>query len=925
MTVRHLFSFVFVILTAVLLSSCGGGGGGGGGGGSVRPAIVMPQTPAPVNVSFETDVQDATLEEATDSDKRGERAKDGDGQDVDTNTDVVVRDATPPSSSVASSGGLAAFRLPDGGCKVIDNGVYENYLVSYRQGKDGELDCESSCEGTRRAVVTQGYRILLCVTAAEANKESLVFKAGECKGGKVVQFDTLGCQAESDCRTSGYKVVSDACVAKVGTDCTDAQGFENGKCVTASTAKHCTDRGAFVLNQATTGCQTSGACEGEGYKVESNACVAKVGTDCTDAQGFENGKCVMASTAKHCTDRGAFILNKATTGCQTSGACEGEGYKVVSNACVAKVGTDCTDAQGFENGKCVMASTAKHCTDRGAFVLNQATTGCQTESDCTTAGYRVVSGACVAQAGADCTGTQGFEAGKCITATTGQHCQNRGDFVLNIMADEGCQSSAECTGAGYKVVSGACVASEASDCTNEQGFEAGKCITASTTKHCTDRGAFILNKATTGCQTARACTRLGYKVESGACVAQVASDCTGEQGFEAGKCITASTTKHCTDRGAFILNRAMTGCQTARTCTRLGYKVVLNACVDKVASDCTSEQGFESGRCITATTGQHCQNRGDFVLNIMADEGCQSSAECTTSGYKVESGACVAQASGDCTGTQGFDDGKCITATMGEHCANRGDFALNMMTDEGCQSSTECTDAGYKIVSGACVAKVGRDCTGEQGFAGGRCITASTVQHCRARGGSFLLNRATTGCELASDCTGAGYKIVSNACVVSVAGDCTGRQGFAGGRCITASTVKHCTDRGAFVLNQATTGCQTESDCTTAGYKVVSNACVASVAGDCTGEQGFHAGRCVATPQDARHCQAVGKVLQLDIEGCTPATACTDAGHFVTNSTCIAQSARSCTGEQGFHDGKCVAVSAGCNPLSSGRQGAQVS
>ena len=559
---RYLVSFIFVSLTAVLLSSCGGGGGGGDG---ARPSA--PPVPVSVGVSFETHVQDATLETTTDT--IDERAKRADGSTlVETHIDVVVTDDDVPSSGL-SSGGLAGFVLPQGGCKVIEKGVYANYLVSYRQGIDGELECLPSCSGVSRAVVTQGYRILLCVTADEGTAGSLVFKAGECKGGKVVQFDKRGCQAESDCATSGYKVDLGACVAKVGTDCTGTQGLEDGKCITASTAKHCTDRGAFVLNQATTGCQTSGACEGEGYKVVSDACVAKVGTDCTGAQGLEDGKCITASTAKHCTDRGAFVLNQATTGCQTSGACEGEGYKVVSDACVAKVGTDCTGEQGFESGKCVAATTAKHCTDRGAFILNKAKTGCQTA---TARARDKVESVLVWLRWERIAWATWLSSRACVMASTVKHCTDRGAFILN-KAKTGCQtertSRARVTRSSRmlvwlrweRIAWGTWLASRA----RCYGFNG---------KDCTDRGAFILNKATTGSDRKRLHDFRLQGFESNACVAKVAGGLHGRAlGFESGKCITATTAKHCTDRGAFVLNQATTGCQTESDCTTSGYKV----------------------------------------------------------------------------------------------------------------------------------------------------------------------------------------------------------------------------------------------------------------------------------------------------------------------------------------------------------------
>ena len=532
---RSLVSFIFVSLTAVLLSSCGGGGGGGGDGARPSPVDV-------VDVYFEEDIQGEMLKTATDT--INDRAKDANGDEVDPDKEVVVRDVGLQSSRSLSDG-LVGFALPLGGCTVISNGRYTNYLTSYRQGTEGELDCLPSCSGVSRAVVTQGYRILLCVAAAEDTADSLVFEAGECKGDKVVQFDKRGCQTSRACMTSGYKVESDACVAKVSSDCNSGeQGFHAGKCVaTPQDATQCQAVGK-VLQFDTRGCQPSGACTTSGYKVVSdNTCVAKEESDCNSGeQGFANGKCVaMPQDAGHCQAVGK-VLQFDTEGCESARACKTSGYKVESGACVASSRRDCTgEEQGFDSsaGKCVaMPQDAGQCQAVGK-VLQFDMEGCESARACKTSGYKVESGACVASSRRDCTGEeQGFDssAGKCVAQpTNAQQCGTLGRVLQ--LDGEGCQTIKSCTKEGYKIGALMCVPSTKGDCRGRQGFDSdsGQCITATTAKHCTDRGAFVLNKAMTGCQTVKACTRTGYKAKSGACVAKVGTDCTGDTRFRVGQ------------------------------------------------------------------------------------------------------------------------------------------------------------------------------------------------------------------------------------------------------------------------------------------------------------------------------------------------------------------------------------------------------
>ncbi|MBC6445173.1 MAG: hypothetical protein GDA50_07085 [Alphaproteobacteria bacterium GM202ARS2] len=153
---KHLALICGVVLQ---VAACGGGGGGDGGGGGGPPAtptpgVVVRPAPEPVSIAFAADVQSADLEEAVTSDRLNTRAKDANDDDVGTDIDVVVRDETVPLPSDQRLGGLVGFALPPGGCRVINNGLYDNYLVSHRHG-GGELGCEKSCSGSGVVTATK--------------------------------------------------------------------------------------------------------------------------------------------------------------------------------------------------------------------------------------------------------------------------------------------------------------------------------------------------------------------------------------------------------------------------------------------------------------------------------------------------------------------------------------------------------------------------------------------------------------------------------------------------------------------------------------------------------------------------------------------------------------------------------------------------
>ena len=313
-----------------------------------------------------------------------------------------------------------------------------------------------------------------------------------------------------------------------------------------------------------------------------------------------------------------------------------------------------------------------------------------------------------------------------------------------------------------------------------------------------------------------------------------------------------------------------------------GYKILL--CVQSAE---LSRQRLE----IRATD---C--KGGKVLQFDA-RGCQTSGACTTSGYKVRRNTCVAKVPRDCRrGEQGFHAGKCVANPQdATHCQAVG--KVLQFDTQGCEQARACKIEGYKIRRNACVAKVARDCRrGKQGFHAGKCVAnPQDATHCQAA--KKVLQFDTQGCEQARACETSGYKVKRHACVAKVGKDCRrGKQGFHAGKCVAnPQDATHC-QAVKKVLQFDTEGCQRARACRRSGYKVKSGACVAKVPKDCRrGKQGFHAGKCVANPQDATHCQAAKKVLQFDTEGCQRARACRRSGYKVKSGACVASVADSDT------------------------------
>ncbi|MBC6497210.1 MAG: hypothetical protein GDA54_02670, partial [Alphaproteobacteria bacterium GM7ARS4] len=676
-----------------------------------------------------------------------------------------------------------------------------------------------------------------------------------------------GCERQSACEGLGYRIVASACVANLATNCTGSQGFTMGRCIAPTSASHCANRAGatYVYNIGEDGCERQSACEGQGRKVSSHACVASEAHDCVGMQGFENGRCIAPSTATHCVARG-LVLNVEGNGCILSTVCEGAGHQLGKEGHV---------------GRCVLASLpqvnchaddeesvpSKVCADifKGRCILvNQVLArdrkSCDKGDECKAQGYKVLDNACVAKAAGDCTGTQGFADGKCIMARQASHCVPRG-LVLNKMSD-GCEANTACEGQGYKVSDNACVAKAAGDCTGTQGFADGKCIMARQVSHCVPRG-FVLNKMGDGCEANTACEGQGYKVVDNVCVAKAVGDCTGTQGFTNGRCIIARQVSHCVPRG-LVLNKMGDGCEANTACEGQGYKVVDNACVASQPRDCRHHQGFDDGKCITPSKVAHCKAYGDgtgakFVLSIEGNK-CQTPRECQSKGYRPQGYTCVRATLSYCVSYRnlGFDvdKGTCIVPQKTADCQHEPGFVVTRL-GSGCQTESDCLDEGYKITNGICVVKTGQDCATMEGLRRGKCVAPRVAQDCVNKGNGFILNRQGSGCQTNETCVGDGYKAHEGACVDNVAADCSGHDGFTAGRCIAPTQASHCTPRQR-VLNKVGDGCIKQSACEKAGYKVDAHVCVAQNASDCQSSHGFDKGRCISKPS-AEHCQNVGR------------------------------------------------------------------
>ncbi|MBC6498061.1 MAG: hypothetical protein GDA54_07095, partial [Alphaproteobacteria bacterium GM7ARS4] len=434
-----------------------------------------------------------------------QRAVEQYGNEMDTNTSIIVSDVTQGVTTQGDyTGDASLLALPSTGCTLVAHGHYVNYLGSYRHETPGEFDCLSSCPKSRRAsMLLDGMRVLLCVGTDEIAAGRFLF---------------------------------------LESDCAHRQGFHGGQCITPTEARHCQVR-QRVLNRFGNACQFHSACEDEGHRVVSHTCQARTADACMGNEGFESGVCVDSANAQQCANRGAFVLAfDGSKGCVASSACADEGYRIVAHACVANLATNCTGSQGFTMGRCIAPTSASHCASRGGdtYVYTIGEDGCERQSACEGLGYRIVESACVANLATNCTGSQGFTMGRCVAPTSASHCANRGGdtYVYNI-GEDGCERQSACEGLGYRIVAHACVANLATNCTGSQGFTMGRCITPTSASHCANRGGdtYVYSIGEDGCERQSACEGLGYRIVESACVANLATNCTGSQGFTMGRCV----------------------------------------------------------------------------------------------------------------------------------------------------------------------------------------------------------------------------------------------------------------------------------------------------------------------------------------------------------------------------------------------------
>ncbi|MBC6496699.1 MAG: hypothetical protein GDA54_00005, partial [Alphaproteobacteria bacterium GM7ARS4] len=366
------------------------------------------------------------------------------------------------------------------------------------------------------------------------------------------------------------------------------------------------------------------------------------------------------------------------------------------------------------------------------------------------------------------------------------------------------------------------------------------------------------------CISRATCAARNYRRVAGDCVRYQEDECASEQGFYQGKCVTPRLLAHCAIRG-LVLNPGANRCDmgsSIRCPTGQLYHTARRQCVNARGDPMTCLSygfGHSTGRgvamCSAMPDAIQCDNSGgvlDSVSGSTTNGQCIiATTACTDVGYQAKDMRCVASVAGDCAGTQGFDNGKCVTPTLPLQCANRERtpstfFVLNV-TGNGCETHSACADAGYRIDNFACKAYEAGDCTGTQGFDNGRCVTPTLPTQCahRERTASdvfFVLNMMGNGCQTNTSCANAGYRVDNFTCKASRAEDCLGSEGFNGvDKCLVApSTVAHCTNRGAYILNVTQDGCVMSDNCGTGNVvNLAGDACIVRLTNaDCDSRSG---------------------------------------------------------------------------------------
>ena len=511
-------------------------------------------------------------------------------------------------------------------------------------------ECKADCGSTKFYDSETGS----CVTSDLANcgmkgyqcaSQIQNWNAGECLN-NICKVTTC---------TQGYKPSSDnkSCVS----DCTIGQHYDSNlaKCVAddtsncGATGHSCSEE---IKNSKTVACN-AGKCSvsecNSGYTKTNNMCVSS----CTDTQYYDStsGSCQNSNT-DNCGQKGykcsEKVSNWNTGTCQNNacvvGTCK-NGFQVIGTECRANCGAN----QYYDNstGSC-QTSNLQNCGMKGydcsaisGWTAGTCTSNVCTASSCTTPGYHLKQGKCIADSNLECgTGLTNCSAtGKvCIAgACELNNCSNNqtlcstqsGKACVNINGND----VNNCGGCGFRCADYKPLNTTVSSC------DAGVCKYA-----CTGDGFVNISNSTTasGIQCVNAnsdnnhCGATGPQNTGERCENGVCSNKTCQTNC-VGTTLCGST---CVD-----INNDPNHCGTCQTqCTTSGNHVDFGACINKVCRLSCLDGYYPNGdntACVECTGNSHCSsnNHGHKCVNNAC--GCEDSNDCPDT-YTCNNGTCEA-------------------------------------------------------------------------------------------------------------------------------------------------------------------------------------------------------------------------------------------------------------------------------------------
>ena len=346
----------------------------------------------------------------------------------------------------------------------------------------------------------------------------------------------------------------------------------------------------------------------------------------------------------------------------------------------------------------------------------------------------VTGGSCRVATSADCSGTTPiFDSGSCRGATQAECDATPTTPILQNGACRAALNQQECDARGANLIfdGGSCRAETAADCTTaEPIFAGGQCRAAANQQECTNKDEGLVF------------------VSGGTCRDRVAGDCTGATPIfvSARKICRGAQQSDCVGTTPILRDNACHAAANQDECTAKNQGLVFvsdGSCRDRIASDCTSPNGFFISASKTCRAATQADCTGTATPDLFQGS-CRAACAAPTPVRDATSGNCRQRLQADCDATPATP----ILDSTTNQCRER--------------QPTDCSDPTpvFDSTTNQCREREARDCTVATPIfvsADKTCRAAADQDECTAKDATLIFDSGSCRERHSGDNYGAYY------------------------------------------------------------------------------------------------------------------------------------------------------------------------